>query len=81
MGAGHFEKRRANYLCEQHQYAQAIALSPDSPRAYLALAAEQQTTGQAHLNFDLLHTAIQNAPEATPLLAGPWLMSYKDECL
>jgi lipopolysaccharide assembly protein B len=79
LGAGHFDKRRANYLCEQKQYAAAIALSPDSPRAYLALAVEQQTTDQAYLNFDLLHTAIQKAPEAAPLLALPWLAAAQTD--
>jgi lipopolysaccharide biosynthesis regulator YciM len=73
LGAGHFDKRRAHYLCEQQQYAEAIALSPESPRAYLALSVQLQTTDKAHLNFDLLQTAIKNAPQAAPLLAAPWL--------
>ena len=75
LGTGHFDKRRANYLCEQGDFAAAIALSPESPRAYLALANQQKSNGQSSLNFALLHTAINQAPEAAPLLAAPWLAS------
>jgi lipopolysaccharide assembly protein B len=75
MGAGHFDKRQANYLCEQGDFAAAIALSPESPRAYLALAQQQKNNGQSGLNFALLQTAINQAPEAAPLLAEPWLGS------
>lgn len=73
MGAGHFERRRAHYLCEQKLYEEAIALSPDSPRAYLLLAKEKMQAGQTAQAFELLQTAMARAPQAAPLLASPWV--------
>lgn len=74
MGAGSFDKRRANYLCEQGNYAAAMALSPASPRAYLSQA--EQTPSAA---FSLLQTALLKTPEAAPLLAAPWLASATND--
>lgn len=71
IGAGQFERRRAHYLCELGQFDSAMAVSPDSPRAYLE-AAKQAPSDVA---FALLGAAIQKAPQAAPLLAVHWVQS------
>jgi lipopolysaccharide assembly protein B len=73
IGAGHFERRRAHYLCEQKSFDAAIALSPESPRAYQLLAKEKMNAGQTAQAFELLQTAITHAPQAAPLLALQWM--------
>jgi lipopolysaccharide biosynthesis regulator YciM len=75
MGAGLFERRRAHYFCEQKLFDAAIAVSPDSPRAYLLLAQEKMATGQAAQAFDLLQTAITHTPQSAPLLASQWMQA------
>ncbi len=71
-GAGNYKKRQAHYLCEQGLFLEALAVSPDSPRAYKALA-------DAHPEqaFERLKTALEHAPQAAPLLASQWLMAAK----
>lgn len=65
MGAGSYVKRRAHYLCEQKRFDEAIALSPNSPRAYLELS-KQSAPEQA---LAMLGLALDHAPQAAPILA------------
>jgi lipopolysaccharide assembly protein B len=69
QGAGNYIQQRAHYFCEQKQFDAAIALSPNSPRAYLELA-KQSAPEKA---FYLLDLAAKKCPEAIPLLALPLL--------
>lgn len=71
MGAGQFERRRAHYLCELGRFEHAMAVSPDSPRAYFE-AAKQAPSDAA---FTLLGEAITKSPQAAPLLALHWVQS------
>jgi lipopolysaccharide assembly protein B len=68
LGAGNFDKKRAHYLCEQQKFDEAMAIAPDSPRAYL----EAAKISESIKAFDLLGLAWKNAPQAAPLLALPW---------
>lgn len=67
--AGNYTQQRAHYFCEQKQFEAAIALSSNSPRAYLELA-KQSSPERA---LDLLSLAAKKCPEALSLLAGPFL--------
>ena len=79
-GHGHFEVRRAHYLCEQAQQAsagavggllqQALALGAASARPGLALAQWQHGSGDAAAAFDTLSQTARAVPDAVPLLAG-----------
>ncbi len=69
----HYRKRHAHYLCEQNRFAEAIAISPDSPRAYMVLA--NQAVGQSQNEVACRHfaAAFEFAPQAAPLFAAQWL--------
>ena len=85
-GHGHFEVRRAHYLCEQAQQAdaagaagapgvgellrQALSLGAASARPGLALARWQHDNGDAGAAFDTLGRTAQTVPSAMPLIAG-----------
>lgn len=76
-GAGSYEKRRAHYLCEQKLYKEAMALSPQSPRAYIAMASELEKDASDGMAFELLKVAIEHSPQASPLLARQWVQAAK----
>ncbi|GAB4216856.1 MAG: lipopolysaccharide assembly protein LapB [Rhodoferax sp.] len=84
-GQGDFSTRRAHYLCEQANaalaqdnaaaalqwLAQAIALAPHSARARLMRAQWLQRQGQPQEAMQDILQALRDAPQHTPLLAGP----------
>jgi lipopolysaccharide assembly protein B len=71
-GQSHYRKRHAHYLCEQGLWAEALTISPESPRPYMALASAEPVQAFAHLS-----AAFEHAPQAAPLLATQWLASAK----
>ena len=75
MGAGSYIKRRAHYLCEQKRFDEAIALSPESPRAYLELSKQEDSAQE----LILLGLALDKAPQAAPLLATPLVQAVKTD--
>ena len=75
MGAGSHTRRRAHYLCEQKRFDEAMALSPSSPRAYLAMAMQSSP----EQTLILLGLALDNAPQAAPLLAAPLMHAGKTD--
>ena len=75
MGAGSYLKRRAHYLCEQQRFDDAMALSPNSPRAYLELS-KQSDPAKA---LSLLGLALDHAPQASPILALPLVQAAKTD--
>jgi lipopolysaccharide assembly protein B len=76
-GQGNYRKRQAHYLCEQGRFLDALAVSPDSPRAYMALASTSAESGDAAQAFAHLCGAFEHAPQAAPLFAAQWLASAK----
>jgi lipopolysaccharide assembly protein B len=75
MGAGSYLKRRAHYLCEQKQFDEAMALSPESPRAYWELSKQ----GDPATALILLGLALDYAPQAAPILAAPLVQAAKTD--
>lgn len=73
MGAGSYARRRAHYLCEQKRFDEAMALSPSSPRAYL----EQSKQSDSAEALVLLGLALDHAPQASPILAAPFVQASK----
>ena len=83
--SGDFSGRLAHYLCEQaatHLQAgeipqaqalleQAIATAPATPRPRIELARLFSTQNRSAAACRLLEEALQAAPAATPLIAGP----------
>ncbi len=78
-GAGNYDKRRAHYLCEQHLFEAAMALSPTSPRAYLELARQQKEQGDFSASLATIGLAASIAPQALPLLACEMWQSAKSD--
>jgi lipopolysaccharide assembly protein B len=84
-GNGSFSGRLAHYLCEQaathlqtgqRQEAQAlleqaVAIAPAAPRPRIELAALFSSQNMPAAACDTLLAALQAAPAATPLVAGP----------
>ena len=82
---GNFNGRLAHYLCEeaasclasqnaaqaQILLQQALAKAPDAPRARLDLAHLLSDQGQSDQAYTLLEDALQQSPQAVPLIAAP----------
>lgn len=82
---GSFNQRLAHYLCEQAttqlalgQTTQALQLlndaisrAPDAARARIELARLQASIGELEQAYMTLIAALEHAPTATPLIAGP----------
>ncbi len=82
---GSFSHRLAHYLCEQATAASAqgdtamallrlqdaLQRAPDAPRPRLEIARLQLKNGEAGLAFQTLVAALESAPAATSLIAGP----------
>jgi lipopolysaccharide biosynthesis regulator YciM len=92
-GQGQFATRLAHYLCEQAHtleskgemaaalqlYEQAIQTAPQTARARMASAKLLQAQGQPLHAYEMLLEAIDQAPQASPLIA-PLLASYAQNC-
>ena len=80
-GQGDFRVRRAHYLCEQAEHAdapqslvllrQALALGSDSARPGILLAQRLFDQGEAAAACDILLQTADKVPSALPLLAMP----------
>ena len=82
---GNFNQRLAHYLCEQaaddlahgrldtarQHLLEAIAKAPETARARMALAKLQADTGELPAAQQTLLDAMEHAPTAIPLIAGP----------
>lgn len=82
---GNFNQRLAHYLCEQaaddlaqghpdnarQRLLEAIAKAPETARARMALAKLQADAGELPAAQQTLLDAIEHAPTAIPLIAGP----------
>lgn len=82
---GNFNPRLAHYLCEQaandiaqghpdsarQRLLQAIAKAPETARARMALAKLQTDAGELAAAQQTLLDALEHAPAAIPLIAGP----------
>jgi lipopolysaccharide assembly protein B len=74
-----YRKRQAHYLCEQGLFLQALTASPESPRAYMALATASVNSDDSAQAFAYLSAAYEHSPQAAPLFAAQWLASAKQD--
>jgi lipopolysaccharide biosynthesis regulator YciM len=82
---GSFSPRLAHYLCEQaatevsaNHFIEAVALlelaiatAPNAPRPRIDLAQLRSQLGEHQTAFEILSQTLTQAPNATPLVAGP----------